>query len=352
MRAEFWKNKRVLITGHTGFKGSWLCMLLDHLKAEVVGISLPQPVSDPCLFNIAHVKGLLKEDIRHDIIDYPFVKDAISRVEPEIVIHMAAQPIVKDAFADPLTTYGINTIGTANILEACKQYGKASAILAVTTDKVYGDTYGIYSYRETDKLRGSDPYSTSKACAELIVQSYRTYLMGDMPVASARAGNVVGGGDFAYRLVPMVCKWLSEDKAPVIWDPNAVRPWQHVLDCLAGYMTILEHTADVGFGEDWNVGPVNNQRYTCFEVARILSGGWKDIEPILGKCPDTYPVQILLELDSSKLHKELKWKNVYTAYWALRTAGDWYRDYYLGVNMSNTCKLNITNFLKEYQGML
>jgi CDP-glucose 4,6-dehydratase len=226
MDLNFWKGKRVLITGNSGFKGSWLCMILSRLGATIIGYSIPQPVSKPCLYELAKVKDLLAKVYLDDIRLEYMVQVAVCESNPEIVFHMAAQTIVKDGFRDPLGTFETNVLGTANLLQACKMADNVRSTVIITTDKVYDLQAGPWGYREIDPLGAADPYSTSKACSELVAKCYATYEMGDMPIVTARAGNVIGGGDFSYRLMPMLVRWLNNGTVPVIWDPTAVRPWQ------------------------------------------------------------------------------------------------------------------------------
>lgn len=337
----------MFVTGHTGFKGSWLCMMLSRMGAQVYGLSLPTEVSNPCLYNLAQISTKIHVDARGTIEDLTTIKQILNVSKPDIVFHLAAQPIVKEGFADPLGTFRTNIIGTANVLQACKEVKDIGAIVVITTDKVYEEQAWPWGYREIDPLGAADPYSTSKACSELIAKCYSTYKTGDIPVVTARAGNCIGFGDFSYRLVPMIAKWLSENTRPVIWDPSAIRPWQHVLDCLKAYLMIAEYIYPNGVGgTSWNVGPNDEDYWTCLDVAEEMCNYWPpyDIKPVTGKCPDTYPINIVLKLDSSKIRSLVGWKPQHSAYSAISAAGRGYQEYYAGDDPMAICEWELNDY--------
>ncbi len=259
----FWAGKRVLVTGHTGFKGSWLSLWLQRLGAEVAGYSL-EPPTEPSLFEVANVADGMCSVIG-DIRDYSALRDVVSAHRPEIVFHLAAQALVRHSYRDPIETYGSNVMGTVNLLEAIRRVGGVKAVVNVTSDKCYQNREWVWGYREIERLGGHDPYSNSKACAELVTSAFRdSYFSPDrfgdhgVALASARAGNVIGGGDWAEdRLIPDVMRAILAGEPVRIRNPDAIRPWQHVLEPLAGYLTLAERLYENGpaFAEAWNFGP-------------------------------------------------------------------------------------------------
>ena len=239
--STFWKSKRVLISGHTGFKGGWLSLWLQSLGADVCGISLPQP-TEPSLFTEAQVFNGMRHEIA-DICDFDAVKFVFQSFKPEIVIHMAAQPLVRRSYREPIETYETNVMGTINILEASRQAKSVRSIVNVTTDKCYENQEWVWGYREGEPMGGHDPYSSSKACSELISSAYRRSFLTieRIGLATARAGNVIGGGDWAEdRLIPDILRALVDGKAVEVRNPDAIRPWQHVLEPLSGYLQLAE----------------------------------------------------------------------------------------------------------------
>lgn len=315
MNADFWRGRRVFLTGHTGFKGSWLSIWLQMLGGEVTGFALP-PETDPNLFELAGVAAGMTS-IFGDIRSQEAVDQAMAKASPEVIIHMAAQPLVRASYADPVGTYSTNVMGTVHVLEAARKLGTARAILNVTTDKCYHNNEWEWGYREADRLGGHDPYSNSKACSELVTAAYRSSffapdLYGEhgVAIATARAGNVIGGGDYSPdRLVPDLLSAFRKGRPALIRHPNATRPWQHVLEPLRGYLMLAERLYGDGaaWGEAWNFGPAEADVRTVSWVAEGLAsrwGGGASWEP----APDASLHEATnLKLDISKAKSRLKW---------------------------------------------
>ena len=307
MFGGIYRNKRVLVTGHTGFKGSWLCKWLNHLGAEVFGYSL-NPSTEPNHFDLSNPK--VKSHI-NNIQDLNSVRDFITKSEPEIIFHLAAQPLVIESYKEPLETFTTNVIGTANILEAARYIDTVKAVIIITTDKCYKNKECIYGYRETDELGGYDPYSASKACTELVTESYKnSFFKKDntgLLIASARAGNVLGGGDWtSNRIFKDIAIAASEKEKLILRNPESIRPWQHVLEPLSGYLLLgqLLFQNRHEFAEPWNFGPSYNSNITVRELVNIVKKRWNDIEVEFEK-PKIYESKYLM-LDSSKAYNKLK----------------------------------------------
>ncbi len=259
---------------------------------------------------------------------------------------------MKDGFADPQGTFLTNTIGTGNVLNACRDL-PLRAILIITTDKVYKDTSDFWAYREIDELGAADPYSTSKACAELVVDCYRESFFGMVPLATARAGNCVGGGDWGYRVVPMIMDALMKDEAPPIWDPYATRPWQSVLDCLSGYLRLVEYSYEdpTCYSSSWNIGPDSDEFYTVGEVAKRLCNRWDSaIKFDYVKCPVTYNLNVDLRLDSSKARKVLNWKPRWNLDAILDDLVGWYTCYKHKIDVRDICNTTLDNYENTFCG--
>jgi CDP-glucose 4,6-dehydratase len=325
MNAEYWKGKKVFVTGHSGFKGSWLCMMLLQMRAEVYGYSKSYNPTTPNLYDLC--KGLGVYSTWADINDYPTLERSLAESKATHVIHMAAQTIVKDGFEDPYNTFHINTMGTLNLLETCRKNPIVSKVLVVTTDKVYGENLGLWGYRETDPLKAADPYSTSKACAELITDCFRTSYMNKFgkQIMTARAGNVIGGGDFNYRLIPMTMESLMKGEKPPIWDPTARRPWQSVFDCLNGYLMLMETQLNGA----WNFGPRLEDCETVGTVVDKLCALWSDgtINWNTIECPDPYSLNTLLMLDTTKSNRLLNWHPKWNLETTIKEIVKWYKEY-------------------------
>jgi CDP-glucose 4,6-dehydratase len=354
MKPDFWRGKRVLITGNTGFKGSWLSLWLQTLEADVSGYSL-EPPTQPNLFSLASVGDGMQTRIA-DVRDLDRLVAAVTDIAPEIVIHMAAQSLVRYSYTEPVETYATNVMGTVNLLEAVRRVGCARVALAVTSDKCYENTGSQQGYREGDPMGGADPYSSSKACSELIVSAFRNSYFSDAvssgstAVASARAGNVIGGGDWADdRLIPDVIKATAEGNPVEIRNPGAMRPWQHVLDPLQGYLMLIEHLwADgAGFSEGWNFGPEGQETVPVLhliETLSELSGG--AIRYHTGSS-DGPPEAAFLSLDCAKARQRISWAPKLSLDTALEWVWEWYADYLQGgTNLQSVTRDQINRYMQ------
>ena len=323
---DVYRGKRVLLTGHTGFKGSWLALWLHQLGAQVAGIALP-PEASPSHWE------MLSLPIDSRIIDIreegPLL-DAVRGLRPDIVFHLAAQPLVRRSYQEPLMTWSTNVVGTANVLEACRQTSSVRAIVAVTTDKCYENREWPWGYRETDRLGGHDPYSASKAAAELVVTSYRRAFFdaANAPLlASARAGNVIGGGDWSQdRLIPDLVRATSQRSGLEVRSPAATRPWQHVLESLSGYLQLGERLldGDRSAADAWNFGPQPEGNRSVADVLAGLQRHWPEMRWHVADGPRPHE-STLLYLDSSKARQMLHWHPVWSFDEALARTAAWYR---------------------------
>jgi CDP-glucose 4,6-dehydratase len=333
MNPGFWRKRKVLLTGHTGFKGSWLSLWFQSLGAEVIGYSLPSP-THPNLYALAEVgKGM--ESIRGDVLDLEHLRRVVREHRPDIVFHLAAQSLVRRSYFDPVGTFATNVLGTVNLLEALRDAPKVQAVIIVTTDKCYENREDQRAYCETDRLGGLDPYSSSKACAELVTLAFRqSFFLGvkrgeAMPgVASARAGNVIGGGDWAAdRLIPDVMRAVLEGRKLLIRNPHAVRPWQHVLDPLCGYLMLAEKLCEdpERFSESWNFGPRESETLSVSAVLERLSELWGP--GLLWHFDDgPHPHEArYLKLDCTKAKTELGWEPQWNLNSALEATVQWYK---------------------------
>ncbi len=327
-------DKRVLVTGHTGFKGSWLCLWLHALGAKVAGFSIDVP-TDSSHFESCGLADIL-EDLRGDICDYPALVSRFESFRPEIIFHLAAQPLVRRAFMQPRETFETNVMGTVNVLEAARLCASVRTVMVATSDKAYRNVGWDWPYRETDALGGHEPYSGSKACAELVVEVYRQQRFqanakppSAISIASARAGNVIGGGDWAQdRLVPDVVRAIAAGTDVTIRYPEAVRPWQHVLDCLAGYLQLAaRQTAEPGRFEDaWNFGPADAEQLPVSELVTRMLAGWQGHQTRLVVEPGLPGKEAqILRVDSSKAIRQLGWRPVWSTAAALEATIAWYR---------------------------
>jgi CDP-glucose 4,6-dehydratase len=324
----FYAGKRVLVTGHTGFKGSWLALWLERLGAEVTGIALPSPTS-LSLFSSSGLQTRVESkllDIRHA----KELRETVERCRPEIVFHLAAQPIVGLSYSDPATTFETNLMGTVNLLDAIRACPSVRVAIMVTSDKCYQNAEQVWGYREIDRLGGDDPYSASKACAEIAVAAYRRSYFdreGAARVASVRAGNVIGGGDWSdYRLVPDCIRALRAGAPIVLRSPGATRPWQFVLEPLAGYMLLASRLhADPVFAGAWNFGPAAEAENTVKHGAEEIVRLWGEGRVEVNEATRTFHETTLLYLDSSKSHRKLGWSAILDFGGALKTTVSWYK---------------------------
>lgn len=328
MHPVFWREKRVLVTGHTGFKGSWLSLWLQELGAEVSGYAL-QPPTQPSLFELAGVARGMRSIIA-DIRDEAHLKQAVDECRPEIIFHMAAQPLVHHSYEHPVETYAVNVMGTVNLLEAVRRNSGVRAVVNVTTDKCYENREWTWPYRESDAVGGCDPYSSSKACAEIVSAAYRSSFLAtpavNVALATARAGNVIGGGDWSRdRLVPDILDAFQQGRPAAIRNPHAVRPWQHVLEPLRGYLMLAEQLHDQGaaFAEAWNFGPFQEDARPVDWLAGKLAELWGDGAVVEQSRNDRGHEAGLLQLDASKARNRLDWQPVLRLSNALGMTVDW-----------------------------
>tara|TARA_A100001234_G_C12629462_1_gene387573 strand:+ start:890 stop:1939 length:1050 start_codon:yes stop_codon:yes gene_type:complete len=339
---KFWKNKIVLITGHTGFTGSWLSLVLNFYGAKIYGLSL-KPNTQPSMFNILKIKDKIIKSYYCDINDLKKTKKILYKVKPEIIFHLAAQPLVNKSLLEPIKTFNTNIIGTLNICEISKKLKKLKHLLIVTTDKCYKNLNSkkIKFFKEEDELGGVEPYSASKACAEILIHSYRgTYFDKNVSITTARAGNIIGGGDWAEdRLIPDIFKSLNSKKILKIRYPNATRPWQHVLDVLNGYILL----AETKYSGAWNFGPTIKK---TFKVKKILSFFKKKNPKFLWKkeIPKTKNESINLNLNVNKTVKKLKWRSRWNLEKSLLETNKWYVSFYRGDNINLITYNQIKNF--------
>lgn len=333
VESPYWSSRRVFITGHTGFKGSWLSLWLARLGAEVHGYAL-RPPTDPSLFDQARIAELIT-DIDGDIRDAAALEHALADVQPEVVFHLAAQPLVRYSYNHPIETYATNVMGTVHLLDACRRVGGIKAVICITSDKCYENREWVWPYRENDPMGGYDPYSSSKGAAELVVSAYRQSYFSEGPaIASVRAGNVIGGGDWATdRLVPDIVRALLAGKRPQIRAPRSVRPWQHVLEALNGYIMIAERLLDGKreFADAFNFGPSDDDvRPVAWIVDRMLerwgADGWDHPG---GHHPHE---ATLLALDCAKARRALNWRPVLSIGETLDFIAHWHQTVAKGVD--------------------
>lgn len=329
---NIYQGKRVLVTGHTGFKGSWLCVWLYKLGADVVGYALKPPTT-PSLFEACNLEKKVTSIIG-DIRNLKMLRDVFEKYQPDIVFHLAAQSLVRPSYKEPLETLNTNIIGTANLLEAARNTRSVRAIVVVTTDKCYENREWIYPYRETDALGGYDPYSASKACAEIITASYRNsfFLDTNVAVASARAGNVIGGGDWADdRLLPDCIRAFTENRQVELRYPHAIRPWQHVLEPLSGYIVLAEKLLGIdasAFSDSWNFGPDATGDATVGEIAQKAADYWGNGAVVVEDKSNKPHEAEILRLDITKARTNLNWCPRWSIDRAVKETIFWYKAWY------------------------
>jgi len=344
---EFWRAKRVFLTGHTGFKGGWLSLWLQSMGATLRGLSLSPP-TEPALFNVARVAEGMQHHIA-DIRDYAAVKSAMDDFKPEIVIHMAAQPLVRLSYQQPIETYSTNVMGTVHVLEAARQSGSVRVIVNITTDKCYENREWVWGYREDEPMGGHDPYSNSKGCAELVSSAYRKSFLKDAGIAMAtvRAGNVIGGGDWALdRLIPDVLCALQDKKTVLIRNPHAIRPWQHVLEPLSGYLLLAERLYTTGQidAEGWNFGPRDEDARPVQWIVEHLCEKWGDCASWTLQ-PGEHPHEAsFLKLDISKARQRLQWTPRWSLETALKHITEWHQAWLSGQDMRSVCLNQINQY--------
>ena len=325
-----YQGKKVLVTGHTGFKGSWLCKWLEIMGADVIGFSL-EPSTIPNHFNHINIK---MNSVIGNIKDYDSLNEIFKKNKPELVFHLAAQPSVLLSYEDPIETFNSNVIGTVNVLDICRLHKSVKGIVVVTTDKCYRNNEWTYPYREIDNLGGIDPYSSSKACSELVISSYRESFFKNKNVllASARAGNVIGGGDWvADRLVPDAVRAAHSKKVLSLRNPQSKRPWQHVLEPLSGYLLLGQKIfeKDNKVSEAWNFGPTYDSNLSTKELVKLMNKYWESIISRDSENPLAHHESRLLMLDSSKANNLLKWAPVWDINETIKHTIDWYKSFYI-----------------------
>jgi CDP-glucose 4,6-dehydratase len=346
--SNFWKGKRVFLTGHTGFKGGWLAIWLSEMGAKIKGYSLA-PNTSPNLFEVSNVFSNIQSDIG-DIRDFNSLIESIKSFDPEIIFHLAAQPLVRDSYNDPLSTFETNVIGTANLLQASRNVFSLKSVVIVTTDKCYENREWEWGYRENEALGGYDPYSSSKGCAELVTSAFRRsfFLSTRVAIASARAGNVIGGGDWSKdRLIPDILRSYNVGEQVVIRFPKSSRPWQHVLDPLAGYLMLAEDLYIKGqsFAQPFNFGPMDNECITVEEMLKIIDKNWPK-NPGWRLDLDCNPHEAQsLKLDISKAVTMLGWKPRLNVERAIQFIVDWNNAYINNSDMRTFTLKQINNYI-------
>jgi len=341
------------VTGHTGFKGSWLSLWLNCLGAEVHGYALSPP-TDPSLFELAEIDDFVDGSIS-DVGCLSELTNSIESFSPEFIIHMAAQSVVLDSYKNPVFTYATNVMGTVHLLEAVRQTGISTTIVNVTTDKCYENKGKEPGYKESDQLGGRDPYSNSKACSELVSAAYRESFFPvsrfeehGVALATARAGNVVGGGDWTrWQLIPEIVKSFINGEQVVLRHPDAIRPWQHVLDCLSGYLLLAEKLSldPVGFSGEWNFGPADKSNQSVADVVETLALYWGVENPWISDVREHSHEEATLNLDSSKANECLAWTPRLSIGTALRWVVDWHKGYMDSASARELCRSQIGEYM-------
>jgi CDP-glucose 4,6-dehydratase len=352
---SLYKGKKVFLTGHTGFKGSWLSLLLHHLGAKVYGYAL-HPPTQPSLYQVASIEELVTSHVA-DIRDYPTLFKALSEAQPELIIHMAAQPLVRDSYKNPVDTYSTNVMGTVNLLEAVRHTKSVRAVINVTTDKCYDNKEWLWGYRENEPMGGYDPYSNSKGCSELVTSSFRNSFFNPadygkthhVALASARAGNVIGGGDWAEdRLIPDFIRAIGAGEKIKIRSPYAIRPWQHVLEPLTGYLMLGAKLLSKGceYAEGWNFGPDDRDAQPVEWITGKICSLWgEDASYETDTNPQPHEANYL-KLDCSKAKTRLGWYPKWNIETALYQIVEWTKAYNRGENMREFCEKQIQEYFE------
>ncbi|MDR2365879.1 MAG: CDP-glucose 4,6-dehydratase [Zoogloeaceae bacterium] len=351
MNAAFWQDRRVFITGHTGFKGSWLSLMLSRLGAKITGFALPPPTT-PALFDLARA-GQDMHSIIADLRDADAIDRAVREARPEIILHLAAQPLVRQSYDDPEETYAVNVMGLVNLLEAARRSDSTRAIVVITSDKCYENREWPWGYRENEALGGHDPYSSSKACAEIVAAAWRSSFFAPEArthVATARAGNVIGGGDWGKdRLIPDILNAIATRQPPRLRNPEAVRPWQHVLEPLSGYLLLAEklYAEGAAWAEAWNFGPADADAQSVRQLVETLAQHWPDAFPWEPETAAQPHEAGALRLDSSKARARLGWRPRWNLRAALARVAHWHQAWQAGEDMRAVTLAQIAAFEQE-----
>ena len=348
---EFWKGKHVFLTGHTGFKGGWLSLWLNSMGARLTGYALA-PNTNPNLFSVLSIGDVVGESHIADIRDLISLQSAMSKSKPDIVIHMAAQPLVRYSYINPVETYATNVMGTVNILESMRSVESVRAAVVVTTDKCYENKEWVWGYRENEPMGGLDPYSNSKGCAELVTSAYRQSYFSNPntfnKIASARAGNVIGGGDWSKdRLIPDAIKAFEANLPLMIRNPLATRPWQHVLEPLSGYLILAQALYEKGspYAAGWNFGPRDEGNRTVQEVVDLLISGWGDKAGWEKDGSEQRHEANLLKLDCTKARLQLGWTPAWDLETAIQKIIQWQKAYQAKENMQEVSLAQINQYI-------
>lgn len=352
MNRDFWQGKRVLLTGHTGFKGSWLSIWMQSMGVKLVGYALTPP-TNPSLFEVAKV-GNGMTSIIGDIRDLTYLRKVLAEHQPEIVIHMAAQPLVRYSYLEPVETYSTNVMGTVNLLEAIRVTGSVKAVVNVTSDKCYENREWEWGYRENEAMGGYDPYSNSKGCSELVTAAYRNsyfhpdqYPSHGVAIGSARAGNVIGGGDWAAdRLIPDMVRAIAQGQPVSIRNPDSIRPWQHVLEPLSGYLLLAQklYEEGAGFADGWNFGPNDDDAKPVKWILDYLTKAWGDGASWKLDGGDHPHEAHYLKLDCSKAKLGLQWQPRWSLAEAIEQICNWHKEHLSGGDMQLMCLKQIKQY--------
>ncbi len=348
---EFYRNRKVLVTGHTGFIGSWLSEWLVLLNSIVCGYALDPPTA-PNLFETLSLSNLLI-DKRGDVRVSKLLRETLRAFNPEIVFHLAAQPIVLDSYDNPVETFDTNVTGTVNLLNELRNVDSVKVVIVMTSDKSYRNNEWVYPYRENDVLGGKDPYSASKSCQDIVVNSFRDsyFYHSGIAISSIRAGNVIGGGDWApFRIIPDLVRGIAKDEKVKIRNPNSVRPWQHVLEPISGMLMLAERTyKNIEFSGNWNFGPESHKEITVKELAETFIGLWGSGDYSIEEMK-SYNEADYLQLDISKAKRMLKWTPRYNFNAALKETVDWYKGYYgAETNMKRKTDEQIEKYFSDFE---